>query len=438
MRIANVVWSFAGLGVPLIVAFLTIPSLIARLGVERFGLLALAWGLIGFAGIFDLGIGRATTQTISRLRGSNQLAQIPAVISIAAKFSLRAGGAGAILLSIAVLAGVQTHIKYGEALSAEVTSAAYLLALAIPIQSMSAMFRGVNEAFENFREISLVRIGLGIANFFGPFCAALITTHLAALVSTLLLSRLIAFFLFRRCAKTYLTGEASTEALTDLSKVSPQIARQLLSFGAWFTVSSVLYPFLAQADRFLIGAVVSAAAVGTYVVPYEIVVQSLILVGAITTVMFPRLSALIGSRPTEGVRAFYRWLMLATTMMLLVSAILAVSLPYLLTLWLRGTLPDGAISVGQILCVGLAPYTVGTMYVALIHAYNRADITGKVNLLEVPIFLAVLYWMTAHHGIQGAAWAWVIRVTLNALLLIISLSLSEDLRRLRASSSVSG
>ena len=70
MQLKNIAWNLAGLGGPLIVAALTVPALIRMIGMERFGLLALAWGLIGFAGIFDLGIGRATTQTISRLRGS--------------------------------------------------------------------------------------------------------------------------------------------------------------------------------------------------------------------------------------------------------------------------------------------------------------------------------------------------------------------------------
>lgn len=66
MRIKNIAWNLAGLGGPLIVAALTIPALIRMIGLERFGLLALAWGLIGFAGIFDLGIGRATTNASVR------------------------------------------------------------------------------------------------------------------------------------------------------------------------------------------------------------------------------------------------------------------------------------------------------------------------------------------------------------------------------------
>ena len=123
MRLTNIAWNLAGLSAPLAVAFLTIPSLIGMIGMERFGLLALAWGLIGISGIFDLGIGRATTQTIARLRGNDQLEQVPAVLKVATFLSFRSGLIGAILMCIAVLAGVHTYIKYSVELNVEVSIA---------------------------------------------------------------------------------------------------------------------------------------------------------------------------------------------------------------------------------------------------------------------------------------------------------------------------
>jgi O-antigen/teichoic acid export membrane protein len=70
MRVSHVGWNLAGLSLPLLVAALTVPHLVEVLGKEKFGLLALAWGLIGYAGVLDLGIGRAVTQLVSRLRAS--------------------------------------------------------------------------------------------------------------------------------------------------------------------------------------------------------------------------------------------------------------------------------------------------------------------------------------------------------------------------------
>lgn len=417
MRLTNIAWNFGGLSGPLVVAFLTIPALIEMIGMERFGLLALAWGLIGFSGIFDLGIGRATTQTIARLRGNNQLDQVPAVLKTAATLSFSTGLIGALLLGLAVLAGVHTYIKYAETLNTEVTLAAYLLALTIPIQSMSAMFRGVNEAFENFREISLVRIGLGVANFLGPFCVALFTTHLAVLVSTLLFSRLIAFFLFRKFAISCLARELPAERRGVMVRASPEIAKQLLSFGGWFTVSCLISPVLVQADRFSIGAFISATAIAAYTIPYEVVTQCLIIVGAISGVAFPSLSALVHSQPEKSNALFRTWLFRVAAIMFSVTVLCGLLLPMLLPWWIGSKLPAESVLIGQILCVGVFANSLGVMYFSLLHAYGRADITAKLHIIELPLFLFALYFLVVNFGVVGAAFAWTGRMVLDTTLL---------------------
>ncbi len=417
MKLKNIAWNLAGLGGPLIVAALTIPALIRMIGMERFGLLALAWGLIGFAGIFDLGIGRATTQTIARLRGDNQLEQVPAVLNTAATLSFRTGLAGALLLGFAVMLDVHTNIKYATGLTTEVTIASYILALTIPIQSMSAMFRGVNEAFENFREISLLRIGLGITNFLGPFCVAKFTSNLAVLVSILLISRAIAFLLFRKFAKDCLAREFQTKLQTMGNQISPAIAKKLLAFGSWLTLSSLMSPIYFSADRFLIGTLISATAIATYTIPFEIVTQTLIIVGAIASVAFASLSSMVHSQPEKSDLLFSTWLHRVAAIMFFVVMLCAIILPTILPWWIGPTLPAQSIYIGQILCVGIFSNSIGIMYYSLLHAYGRADITAKLQIFQLPIYLSALYLMITSFGPIGAAFTWSGRCTLDAILL---------------------
>lgn len=417
MRLTNIVWNLIGLGGPLIVAALTIPLLIEKIGMERFGLLALAWGMIGFAGIFDLGIGRATTQTIAHLRGNKQLVQVPAILKTATVLSFRTGLIGTIILGVAVLSGAHTRIKYAETLNTEVTIAAYLLAVTIPIQSMSAMFRGVNEAFENFREISLVRVGLGVANFLGPFCVAMFTVNLTALVATLLISRLAALFLFRKFAIDCLARQFPDSTQYNRVEASNQISSQLLKFGGWFTVSSIISPLLVQADRFFIGMLISAATISTYTIPFEVVTQSLVIVGAITSVAFPSLSALVHSHPVRAEELLNKWLLRVAVTMLLVTIICALSLPVILPWWIGPTLPEESVLIGQLLCVGIFANSIGSMYFAFVHAHGRADITAMMHIFELPLFLISLYLLICWLGVIGAALAWSARMIVDTALL---------------------
>ena len=62
------------------VAVVTIPALIGRLGTDRFGVLTLAWILLGYFSLFDLGLGRALTKMVAEQLGLGQERDIPGLV----------------------------------------------------------------------------------------------------------------------------------------------------------------------------------------------------------------------------------------------------------------------------------------------------------------------------------------------------------------------
>jgi O-antigen/teichoic acid export membrane protein len=421
MRAKDVVWNLIGLSTPAIVAAFTVPRVIDLLSIERFGLLTLAWGLVAFSGLFDLGIGRATTHAVARARGQGQLSSIMATTITAKRLSLGCGLAGGCVLASLVACDVHTLLNYSEQLHSEVTSSAYVLALVVPVQTLSATLRGINEAFEQFRGVSVARVIVGASTFLSPYLSALLTDSLTAAVVALVVSRLIGLGMYalleRECVRSLnaqATGVHSTAALVDRG-----IAASLIKFGGWITVSSVIYPTMMQADRFLIGSAVSTTAVAGYTIPYELIMQSLIVVGAITTVMFPRLSVLDGESAGSANALFSRLLIYSVCGMALVAGALALTLGHILDAWLSHTAPPTSVGIGQVLCLGLVPYTIGSLWTSLIHARGRADITAKIHLLQAPIYLWALYWSIDKFGAYGAAWAWTVRVCIDAAALVV-------------------
>ena len=63
----NTIWNLSGNAIPLLVGVTAIPLLIKEVGTERFGVLTLLWVIIGYASLFDLGVGRALTQQITQI-----------------------------------------------------------------------------------------------------------------------------------------------------------------------------------------------------------------------------------------------------------------------------------------------------------------------------------------------------------------------------------
>src|SRR5712691_7432424 len=70
----NMVFNLLGQGSPLLAALFAIPFLVEGLGTDRFGILTLAWMVIGYFSLFDLGLGRAVTKFAAELLGSRNSA----------------------------------------------------------------------------------------------------------------------------------------------------------------------------------------------------------------------------------------------------------------------------------------------------------------------------------------------------------------------------
>src|SRR2546423_524881 len=96
----NTVWNLLGSGAPMLVAVFCIPILIGSLGKDRFGVLALAWALVGYASLFDLGLGRALTQLVARKLGAGEEHEVPTLVWTSLLLMLFLGIVGAAVVII--------------------------------------------------------------------------------------------------------------------------------------------------------------------------------------------------------------------------------------------------------------------------------------------------------------------------------------------------
>jgi O-antigen/teichoic acid export membrane protein len=74
----------------------------------------------------------------------------------------------------------------------------------------------------------------------------------------------------------------------------------------------------------------------------------------------------------------------------------------------------------QFLAVGTLINGLAQIPFALVQGCGRPDIVAKFHLAELPLYLVTAWWLIRAHGLEGAAIAWVARVTVDALLLFIA------------------
>src|SRR6266850_1534561 len=112
----NVIWNLIGNGAPMFVAVFSIPILIHGLGKDRFGVLALAWALIGYASLFDMGLGRALTQLVAKRLGAGEDHEVPALVWTSLLLMLALGVLGAVVVAAISPWLVHHTLKIPEAL----------------------------------------------------------------------------------------------------------------------------------------------------------------------------------------------------------------------------------------------------------------------------------------------------------------------------------
>jgi len=182
-------------------------------------------------------------------------------------------------------------------------------------------------------------------------------------------------------------------------------------------VSNIVSPVMVYVDRFLIGSILSLAAVAYYATPYEVATKLLIVPGALVGVMFPAFSAAMAADPFRGAMLYRRAAKYVGLFLFPISLVLIVFGHNLLQIWLGHEFAVHSTRVLQILSLGVLANGLAAVPFALIQGSGRADITGKLHLMELPFYLAAVWYLTVHYGIVGAAVAWLVRVTADCILL---------------------
>ncbi|MER3403964.1 MAG: flippase [Chloroflexota bacterium] len=411
-RIAiNVLWNLLGQAAPMAAAVLSLPILISALGTDRFGVLALAWAVVGYFSLFDLGLGRALTQIVAEKLGAAQEEEIPALIWTGLAVMLIPGLMGTMLLALLSPWLVYGVLKIPRQLQAETLSSFYLLAFTIPFVISSAGLRGVLEAYQRFDLVTAVRIPLGIFQFLGPLMVVPFSLGLMTVTSTLVFIRLVGWLAhLMLCLHTVPTLRARIT-------LRGPLLHPLVTFGTWMTVSNIISPLMVTLDRLLIGSLLSVSAVAYYATPYELVTRLWIISGALVGVLFPSFSSSFLQDPARTARLFDRgvkYVFLALFPVIL----LAVSFSREgLALWLGPDLSSRSASVLQWLATGVFINSLAQVAFALVQGVGRPDLTAKLHLLELPFYIVAAWWLITTRGIEGAALAWFARMSLDAALL---------------------
>ena len=389
----------------IVVALVTVPLYLHHIGDARYGVMSIVWVLLGLFGFLDLGLSRAVTNALAKLRDAPQ-AHRARVLLTTFGLNLSIGIAGGVVLYVFGGLMLKHFISMPDQISAEVSRALPWIACLLPLTLISAAGAGALESRELFLLVNSIQVfAMTLAQVAPVIAAIFVSPSLTVVIPTAAASQALGAILV-------LVVVYRLEGPFSLRAVDWGEARKLLNYGGWMFATQVIYPALASADQFIIGSVMGVASVAHYAVPMNLIQRSAAIPIAFGRTLFPRMSSLhseaahtLGTRALSSMAYGYGGICAAAMIMA----------PSFFRYWIGADFALVSAPVAQVLFPGIWMAALSLVAFTLLQSQGRADVTGKLNIVEFVPFVAVLWGLTHAFGLVGAAAAWSLRCTVDAL-----------------------
>jgi O-antigen/teichoic acid export membrane protein len=413
-------------GLPAVVGLFTFSLFIRTLDGSRFSFFTLGINLVGTFTVLDLGLSRVLTKYVSEKiaqlsnhvpEGSNRPAEaeIGPFFRQVIKLVMISTVVGSVGLACAAGYLTENYFNIAPELRNEARLAILIIALTLPLVTLGALFRGAAEALHFFRETNWSQFLVGMGNFILPLAVSRWTSRLDYIFIALLGSRLLGLPLLYIKLRPWIWQKISLRQ----TRVH---FREILHYGGWISTYSLLSPLLSYGDKLVIGKLLPMAVILFYTTPFEMATKLWLGPMAVTRFVMPSLGHLYTKGDAHLARVYARALMIVFCIVFPACLILSVGTQKIFLLWLRDPVVaqrfyDNSHVVFGVLLAGVLFNSLSWISYAFLQVSPRSDLSAKITLLEIPLSLGLYYFFTRYAGLEGMAWAWMVRVVLDFILI---------------------
>lgn len=433
-HLRNLAINWGGHVSAMVVMFFLSPYVVGKLNAVDYGIWSLLTVLVGYMGIFDIGVRSSVGRHVALYLGKDDRQGVDETIRAGFAIFTITGG---IILLVGILLGWLFPLFF-KGISPENHSTVRLLlpflAINIWLAAVATIYSSVltsHDRFDIARGIDMVvliirtlstiyalHIGWGLWGLAG----AVILGNFSALV----LNRLFSGFIFR--------GLRSFPFMFSRNRV-----KELFGYGVYAFISNVAVKIIGQSDLVIVGILLSVAAVREYSVGAMLVYYSAPFLGMITGTFFPAVQRTVARGDMNEVRPLlYRQLSISFCFGLVAYIGLAFYAQTFIKLWM---LQDGfdmhAVTAAATVMTILALSKLPTLYLgpceSLLAAMGHVRFTAMRAITEaiMNLVLSLFFVLALGWGLAGVAAG-----TLVARLLVASISVPLFLSR-RAAISLS-
>lgn len=407
--VAGVMWSFTGQGCLLLLSFLATPYIVRRLTLDVYGIYALSGVVANYLGLFEFGMGAGVTKYISENLAKGDAENL-ANTFWGGVACATVGGCFAILGMELCAGWISTMLNVPHPVQAIAIPAFRITALSLCCSILGAITAGTLRAMGQFVQLNLIVTVMGIIQT-GLMIALLWcgSSLIGVMWGNLACQAAISTLQFWRC---FTVWPFLRQPRCSLASLKP-----LLRYGGVLTAGGIVAPILTHFEKFFLVRLTSIGLLGFYTVPFSLTEKLSVIPTIFGSVLFPSFSfySVDGPRQATALR------LLATRYVCVSVGFFAVFFVWLggpfLDAWMGPQFAQKAALTLAILAVGGLLNSAARPAVTALQGMGRPQVPVLFNLAETVFYLPLAYILVRAFGINGAAWAWCIRVGIDALAL---------------------
>ena len=399
MLLRNSLWNLCGLALPAVVALATVPLLISGLGLEGFGIVALIGSVIGYFGVLDINLSAGSIKYLAQYHAQHEEERFAETFWFGWIFYGVLGITGAVILYFSAEFLSNYFFKISPALHAETALAFQIAALGFMISQAQNYLMVVPQALQRYDTSAKAEA------FFG------VITNILSAVVALTDGGIVGVIAVRVMLATTHTAWliwVIHKLGVSLKPCWPrrEIRKLMTGFSAYAYLSRLAVMMHTHGDKLIIGTLAGPVALSFYTVPAQLASRILGLTYRLSSVIFPRVSALAATGQQSQLRLLYLdTTRLLTYLNLMVLGVIALTGEEFLRRWVGEEFVATGYPVLVLITIGLLVDSLTNIPSLVNDGLGHPRVTGRFALARGLVGIAMIYAGTMLAGITGAAMA---------------------------------
>jgi O-antigen/teichoic acid export membrane protein len=395
----NAAFNLMGAAVPAVLAIVTVPFTVRMMGAEDYGLLMLITAIVGYFAVLDINVTAGSTRYVSHFHAAGDAHALNMTVSFGLLVYAGIGLAGMAGL-LAFARPLVTHVfSVTEPNQVRAIAAVHVAAIGFATGQLQSYLQSLPGALLRYDVAARIEASFGVA---------LPLATVALLAAGYGLIELIWLRVGMSVLQSALVLAAVRRLLPQLRWAAPDAAtrRAMVSFSAYAFLSRLASLTYSQADRLIIGARLSVAALTYYAVPANMANRVMGLVFRLAQVMFPHASALAAQGRLDELEDDYY---LASRYVFFLNGALAVMLAVLarplLTVWMGADFAAQGTLILALIALTQWVDSLTNLPSLVNDGLGHPQVTGSFAITRAILGLALVAAGVHWAGLYGAALA---------------------------------